>query len=229
MIGNPNGRTTMSLEIYWASGSCNSWRVMLALEIKKVPYQKRLLNISQRENRSPEFLILNPRGKVPVLRDGDFSLYESVAILLYLDRKYPEPPLFGRTPEEAGQILRQVLELINYVEPKVDRFALPIYQGKVGEQAAAIQTAARALHEELATLEASLTRRAYLAGDGPGATDCTAVAFVQHTLRAAGKEAAAPLELDFLPLARKYPALAAWVGRMEALPGYDRTYPPHWR
>jgi glutathione S-transferase len=38
-----------------------------------------------------------------------------------------------------------------------------------------------------------------------------------------------PLELGVLPLASTYPALAAWMARMEALPGYQRTYPPHWR
>jgi hypothetical protein len=40
---------------------------------------------------------------------------------------------------------------------------------------------------------------------------------------------ARPLELGFLPLETTYPALAAWVKRIEALPGYERTYPPHWR
>ncbi len=219
----------MALEIYWASGSCNSWRVMLALEIKKVPYQARLLNIGQRENKTAEYLALNPRGKVPVIRDGDFALYESVAILLYLDRKYPEPSLFGRTAEEAGRVMRQVLELINYLEPKLDRFALPIYSGKVEAEAGAIKAAAGELHAELATLEASLARQPYLAGTEVSAADCTAVAFIQHTLRAAGKQAAQPLGLDFLPFAGRYPSLAGWLARMEALPGYDRTYPPHWR
>jgi glutathione S-transferase len=40
---------------------------------------------------------------------------------------------------------------------------------------------------------------------------------------------ARPLELGFLPLGEHHPALAAWVERIEALPGYERTYPPHWR
>ena len=219
----------MALEIYWASGSCNAWRVQLALEIKKVPYQAHLLNISRREHKSPEYLAVNPRGKVPAIRDGDFTLYESVAILHYLDRKYPEPGLFGDTPEEAGRIVRQVLELINYVEPKLDRFALPIYQGKVESESAAIKSAASELQEELATLEASLARHPHLVGPRVSAADCTALPFVQHTLRAASKEAARPLALDLLPLDKKFPALATWVTRMEALPGYDRTYPPHWR
>ncbi len=52
--------------------------------------------------RRPPTLELNPRGKVPTLKDGDFAVYESIAIMAYLDRKYTEPPLFGETPEETG-------------------------------------------------------------------------------------------------------------------------------
>ena len=44
-----------------------------------------------KEHKTAEFLALNPRGKVPVIRDGAFTLSESVAILLYLDRRFPEP------------------------------------------------------------------------------------------------------------------------------------------
>jgi glutathione S-transferase len=43
---------------------------------------------SKQENKSPEYLVLNPRGKVPTLKDGDFVLYESLAIMVYLDSEY---------------------------------------------------------------------------------------------------------------------------------------------
>jgi glutathione S-transferase len=219
----------MALEYYWASGSCNSWRVHLALELKRVPYEAKLLTISKGENKSPEYLAINPRGKVPAIRDGAFTLYESMAILLYLDRKYPDPPLFGRTPEQAGRVLRQALELVHHFEPKMDRVAIPIYQGKGAEQAEAIKVAAAEVHQELATLEANLEQSPWLAGDLVSAADLTALAFVQHLLRASGKESGRSLELGFLPLDARYPRLGAWLGRMEALPGYDRAYPPHWR
>jgi glutathione S-transferase len=219
----------MALEFYWASGSCNSWRVMLALELKRVPYEAHLLNISKREHKQPAYLAINPRGKVPAIRDGAFTLYESLAILLYLDRKYPDPPLFGRSPEEAGRALRLSLELIHHFEPKVDRVALPIYQGKVAGQEDAIKAAALEVHAELGTLEATLASSPFLTGEALSAADLTLVAFLQHVLRAAGKDSAPPLELGFLPLDARYPRLAAWMHRMEALPGYERTYPPHWR
>src|SRR5262245_58240654 len=121
----------MSIDLYWGSGSCNSWRVHLALEIKKVPYQSHLLTLSKKEHKAADYLAINPRGKVPAIRDGQFTLYESLAILLYLDRKFPDPPLFGRTPEQAGLVMRSALELVFYFEPILDRIAIPIYQGKV--------------------------------------------------------------------------------------------------
>ena len=219
----------MALEFFWGSGSCNSWRVHLALEIKRVPYESHLLQFSKREHKADEYLKINPRGKVPAIRDGQFTLYESLAILQYLERRFPEPPLLGRTAEEAGLVMRQVLELIFYFEPILDRVAVPIYGGKTAEQAEAIKAAAVDLRQELSRLEAVLARTPFLVGDAISAADCTAFPFIQQVLRASGKEAARPLELGFLPLEQTYPSLAAWVKRIEALPGYDRTYPPHWR
>ena len=219
----------MPVHFYWFSGSCNSWRVQLALELKGIPYESHLLEFSKREHKTPEYLALNPRGKVPTIRDGDYTLSESLAILLYLDRKYPQPLLLGEGAEDGGRILRQVQELIFHLEPKVDRLVLPIYGGKVAEQGEAIKAAAVEVHQELAQLEAKLAAAPFLCGAAVSAADCTAVAFIQHILRGAGKESAQPLALGLLPLASKYPALAGWVARMEALPGYQRTYPPHWR
>ena len=48
-------------------------------------------------------------------------------------------------------------------------------------------------------------------------------------VRAAGKDAAKPLNLQLLPLTESFRNIAAWMKRIEALPGYERTYPPHWR
>ena len=70
----------MALEFYWGSGSPYSWRVLLALEYKGVPYESHVLQFSKQEHKSPQMLRMNPRGRVPVLRDADFVVYESLAI-----------------------------------------------------------------------------------------------------------------------------------------------------
>src|SRR5438874_7492445 len=105
----------MTLEIYWGSGSPYAWRVLLAAEWKRIPYESKLLEFSKGQLRTPEFLALNPRGKVPVIRDGDVVLAESLAIIAYLDRKHPEPPLFGRTPVETGHIWASIATFESYV------------------------------------------------------------------------------------------------------------------
>jgi glutathione S-transferase len=83
------------LEVFWDSGSPYAWRVLLALEVKQVPYTSRRIQFSKDEHKTPEFLAMNPRGKIPVVRFGDFTLYESTAILAWLDREWSERPIFG--------------------------------------------------------------------------------------------------------------------------------------
>src|SRR3954470_18066619 len=77
----------MGLELYWGSGSPFAWRVMLTLEVKRLSYESKLLEFSKSEHKTPSFLRLNPRGKIPVLKDGDLVLYESLAIMAYLEKK----------------------------------------------------------------------------------------------------------------------------------------------
>jgi glutathione S-transferase len=219
----------MPLEIYWGSGSPYAWRVLLALELKKLPYESKLLEFGKGEHKAPEYLKMNPRGRVPTLKEGDFVLYESLAILAYLDGKYPEPPLFGRTPEEAGIIWRHVSEFESYLRPAVIDVVRALFTGKASEKAREIREAADAIHSELAGLEAKVTKSPWFAGDSISAADIAVFPFVMILLRAAAREDARPLNLGLLPLSDRYPRLAEWMKRFEGLPGYPETYPPHWK
>ncbi len=217
------------MEVYWISGSPYAWRVLLALEFKQAPYTARLLEASKEQHKTPEYLALNPRGKVPALRDGDVVLPESLAILAYLDRKLPEPPLFGRSAADAGRIWKVISDSAYYLEPAGRRIAVPLLFAGVGDKANDIREAAELVHGEFRAFARALETRRWLATDSPSAADIAVYPFVELLLRAAGKDAAKPLDLGFLPFARTYPAIAAWQDRIRALPGYDKTYPPHWR
>lgn len=219
----------MALELYWGSGSPFSWRVMLTLELKRLPYESKLLEFSKEDHKSPGYLKLNPRGKVPTVKDGDFVLYESLGIMAYLDRKYSEPPIFGRSPQETGQIWRSISETECYLVPAGSKLVIPIFFGKGLEKTDEIQEAAAAIREELKRVNTALGDSDWLIGSQVSAADIALFPLIQLILRGASKDAAKPLKLGLFPLAQGYPNIAAWVKRVEAIPGYERTYPPHWK
>jgi glutathione S-transferase len=224
----------MTLAIYWGSGSPNAWRVLLAAEMLRLPYESKLLEFSKGQHRTPEFLALNPRGKVPVLRDDDFVLYESLAILEYLDR-LGRGALYGNTPREVAVTHRIIGEFECYLrEPltKVTRHLLAVAgapanpQTPTDEQAVAAKETVRL---ELATLSALVKNRPWLAGERFGAADAAIYPYVRLLVRAVSKAEARARELSLFPFFDPFPELALWSARVEELPGYERTVPPHWR
>jgi glutathione S-transferase len=219
----------MAIQLYWGSGSPFAWRVMLTLEVKNLAYESKLLEFSKGDNKAPAYLRLNPRGKVPTLKDGEFVLYESLAIMAYLDRKYPDPPLFGQTPEETGLIWRSLAECESYLVSAGDKVVRPIFFGNGLDKVEEIEQAAQTLRRELKLIDERLARFRWLVGDKISAADIGVFPLVQLLLRAASKEAAHQFNLGFYPLGQMFPNLAAWAQRIEALPNYQRTYPPHWR
>lgn len=219
----------MAIEIFWGSGSGPSWRVLLALAVKGVPYESRLLSFSKGEHRSAEIVAMNPRGKVPVLRDGAFSLSESLAILTYLDRRFPSPPLFGETPEEAGQILRAIMHHECYALAALAAFSRPLLFNRLDAQRDQVLLAIDGARAELSALEADLESRAFLVTEALSAADLFVYPQVKTFERALGKPGADTLDHELGPFSAVFPRIAAWCGRIEALPGYDATFPPHWR
>ncbi|MDP9066202.1 MAG: glutathione S-transferase family protein [Pseudomonadota bacterium] len=219
----------MAISLYWGSGSPYAWRVMLALEYKGVPYESHLLQFDKQEHQSPHMLKLNPRGRVPVLKDGDYVVFESIAVLYYLERKHPEPPIFGRNPEEAGVIMRVICEFQAYAEPAVSKIVSAVFSGTVAADIDALTDAMHVVAREARTIEGRLSREEWIVGADYSATDMVIFPWIQMLRRALARGAAAELGARFLPMERNYPALARWIQRIEMLPGYDRTYPPHWR
>ena len=168
---------------------------------------------------------------MPALRDGDFAVYESSAILHYLERRYPEPSLFGVTPQQHGQVAQALQECALYLDDQAEQFILPIYGGEASarEQQHQVRGALPKVHAELGRWERALDGRDWLVLDGPSAADFAVFSVVKSLHRAASKQWAAEFDPKLLPFAETYPRIDAWLGRIEQLPGYERTYPPHWR
>lgn len=219
----------MALELYWGSGSPYSWRVQLALEYKRLPYESHLLDFSRQEHKSAQMLRMNPRGRVPVLKDGEFVVYESLACMQYLDRRHPEPPLFGRTAEEAGTIMRVICEYQAYAESHLMQLVYALFFENMDERAEVVARATQLVAGEARTIEARLTTSDWLVGEHASAADMVVFPGIMLLLRAMEKREAGDLRSRFLPMESTYPAIAHWIRRMGSLPGYDRTVPPHWR
>jgi GST-like protein len=93
---------------FFTFGSTNGHKVAIALEELELPYHVRAVNVFAGEGQSPEFLALNPAGKIPVIRDhdADLVLTESDAILLYLADKA------GRLVPTSGKERTRAIELL---------------------------------------------------------------------------------------------------------------------
>jgi glutathione S-transferase len=202
---------------------------LLALEHKRLAYGSHPLQFSKQEHKSPQMLRMNPRGRVPVLKDGDYVVFESLACLLYLDRKYPEYPLFGTSAEEAGTIMRVICEYQAYAEQQVTQIVAAVFLDQLDQQAEAVTRAMHIVGGEARTIEGRLGNSDWLVGEQPSAADLTVFPGIMLLRRAMEKREAGDLRSRFLPMESTYPAIARWIQRVEQLPGYERTYPPHWR
>jgi len=214
----------MSLVLYYGSGSPYAWRAQFALEHKALPYELKVLSFSAGDTRKPEFLALNPRHQVPVLVDGDFVLYESNAIVEYLDEAYPATgaSLFPGDVRIRALVRRIVLEVDNYFDPAVDPVIRQAFFVKPEERDPdKIATGRQAVADEFALFSKAM-RGEFLAGP------LSAADFAFYPLVAFAKRCELKLpDLGFDSLIT--PELAAWKKRIEALPFFDRTIPPHWK
>lgn len=216
-------------ELFWISGSPPCWRVMLAMEVKGLSYASTRFDNAKGEQKNPEFLKINPRGHVPVLKNGETVICESLAILAYLDKAHPEPSLFGETPVQTGAIWQQILEFDAAMPGPIRAITRPVFRGKTPEQADSIREAADTVRPNVAALNDQLENTPYLSGNTLGAADIALYPPLMQLMRAAGREEALALDLGLAPLAECFPAMARWCQRIEALPGYERAYPPHWK
>jgi len=211
----------MAIDVYWGSGSPYSWRVLLALEHKGLEYKSHLLKFDQQEHKAPQMLAMNPRGQLPVLRDGDYVVFESVGVLYYLDRKYPEPPIFGRSPEEGGVIMRVICEYQAYAEPSLMQIVGNLlYRREMASGDGVAEAMSEAMHRvasEARTIERRLAQGDWVVGEKFSAADMVIYPDIRLLLRALQRPAARELAARFLPMDINYPALARWLDRVAAI------------
>ncbi|MGR9087716.1 MAG: glutathione S-transferase family protein, partial [Gammaproteobacteria bacterium] len=156
------------------------------------------------------------------VRDGQLTLYESVAILSYLDQKYPEPPLFWGSAAEQGLIWRAIMECIYHLEPHMTHFAGAIFSGELEENRLAAVESRQAVEQELNHLDHSLERRGFLAGSRLSAADVAVYPVVRLLLSAARQDNTEEVGGSLRHIENHFPGLHAWCRKMESLPGFER-------
>jgi glutathione S-transferase len=217
----------MPLTFYLGAGSPFAWRVHLALEHKRLPYELKVLSFAAGDTRKPEFLALNPRHHVPVIQDGDFVLYESAVILEYLEDKYPaaDPAtaLFPKDVQARAITRRMAREAEIYFGLEgMERLVAQVFFTKPEERSAKeLDKGMKVVADELAFFEKEI-RGDFLAGP-LSAADFTLYPLLAFSLRAEKKYPDAAVSKLIGP------RMLAWKARIEALPYFQKTWPPHWK
>jgi glutathione S-transferase len=215
----------MALDFYHGHGSPFSWRVWLALEFKGVPYNLKVLSFQSNDTQKPEFVAINPRHTVPTIVDDGHAVWESLAILEYLDERFTSgPKLYPGDAKARARIRRLIDEMQGYFATEgIDAITGELFFG--GDKAPDMDRVAKGREQVKGELEyfAKELRGKYIAGDDLTAADFVLYPYLGYVSRINFRKPETKLE-ELIP-----PALAAYKKRIESLPYFDKTFPPHWR
>jgi glutathione S-transferase len=192
----------------FAIGLARDLRVRWALEEAGVPYDVHLAGLEERA--TPAYRRRQPFGQMPVLQDGDHTLFESGAILLYLGERHPA--LLPAEPGARYEAITWMFATLNSVEPQVlplAQLAFSAGEAWAIERRPALEDAAR---RRLAEVEAALAARDWLAG-----SFSVADILMATTLRMLGGTG----------IVGDFPRLAAYVERCTARPAFIRALADH--
>ena len=166
-------------------------RVLICLVEKEIEFETVPVDIIKGEHKDPEYLKLQPFGVVPVIQDGDYTLYESRAIIRYYAEKYKSQgtDLLGKTIEERGTVEQWLeVEAQNYHPPIYNLVLHVLFSDKMGFPADAkvIEESEKNLGKVLDIYEERLSKSKYLAGDFFSLADLSHIPFTNY-LGAMGK------------------------------------------
>ncbi|KAG8375237.1 hypothetical protein BUALT_Bualt10G0079400 [Buddleja alternifolia] len=171
----------------------SSKRVIACLIEKEIEYEVVSIDLFKGENKTPEYLKLQPFGVLPVIQDGDFTLYESRAIMRYYAEKYKSQgtDLYGKTMEEKGLIDQWVeVEAHNFQPPLYDLVVQLLFAPKLGvtPDQNRIKEDEEKLARVLDVYEERLSKSKYLVGDSFSLADLSHLPFTQYLASGLGKE-----------------------------------------
>lgn len=189
-------------------------RPLWMLEELGLPYENVKTNFATGDTRTPEFLAINPNGHVPALRDGDVVLCESLAINLYLARKYGQG-LWPKTVADEGRAFQWTVWAMTELEEPLLKVLLHrlVYPEAQRDEKVAADGAER-VKKPLAVLDGALAGKPYLLGDAFTVADLNVASVLSWATLARLDLGAAPKAQAWLARCTARPALArAMQGR----------------
>lgn len=170
----------MSLKLFYAPGAC-SFVPHAMLELAGAPFEPMMVKLHKGEQRSAEYLALNPRGQVPVLVDDGEVITQIVAILLHLDAKFPQAGILPAAGLARTRALSTLVWMNNTVHPTFTHVFMP--QKFTDDEAAQKAIRAHAVQTYrglLGEIEAMAVKASpWLAGAQPSALDAYALTLLR--------------------------------------------------
>jgi glutathione S-transferase len=198
-------RPAAPIKVHSSPISGHSHRVRLFLSLLGLPFETLDVDLGAGAHKRPDFLRRNAFGQVPVIEDGEVTVCDSNAILVYLNERYAPDPArwYPRDPFAASQVQRWLSVAAGPLAagPAVARVI--VLFGLARDPA---EVVARS-HDLLRVMEGELSQRPFLAGESATLADIANYTYVAHA-----PEGNVSLEA--------YPQVRAWLARIEALPGF---------
>lgn len=153
------------LKLYDFKSSPNCQRVKVVLEEKKIPYETVNVDLRAGAQKTPDYLKINPYGKVPAIADGDTVLYESCIINEYLEEKYSSPPLMPTDPGARAKARILVDFGLTQMDPAYTKLRMEMTKDEKDRNQETINAAKEDIKKRLQRLEQELGDKEYLMGD----------------------------------------------------------------
>jgi len=205
------------MKLYYHPASPFVRKVLIVASLLGIELETQKVELFAGQGQSPEFLRLNPQGKVPTLVDGDFLLWESNAIVQYLAAVAPASPLLPADARSRADILRwQFWETSNWAPACAVYIYENVLKPMLGKGAAdqdELRKADEKFHRFAKVLDGHLADHPWLVGDALSLADLSVAPILMYA------------EPGKYPLAG-YPHILAWFGKIQQLPAWAATAPP---
>jgi maleylacetoacetate isomerase/maleylpyruvate isomerase len=205
------------MKLYTFFRSSAAYRVRIALNLKGLAYESAPKALLKSEHRAADYLDLNPQGLIPALDVGGDVLSQSLAIIEYLNDKYPDPPLLPPGPLERAHVRSMALAIACDIHPLNNLRVLNYLRSTCGQDDAGVNAWYRHwITEGFNGLEAQVRRRStaqrYCHGDAASLADVLLVPQMFNARR---------FETDLTP----FPTLTAISAHLESLPAFAAARP----